>query len=88
MLKKFDYEKHPDAKKLVQTEASNHIPEWRRRYKPIAPVFQEPDQNAGTTALPEKKGKRPRRPKRQEAETDSTVEQLSIIPARKEDFLP
>lgn len=28
-LKKFDYSRHPDAKKLVKRKAAQHMPEWR-----------------------------------------------------------
>lgn len=88
MLHKFDYEKHPDAKKLVQSNATDHVPEWRQRYKPIFKEPAAPMEPSGAVPLPEKKSKRPRRPKREETYADSNAEQLSIIPARKEDLLP
>ncbi len=35
---KFDYTLHPESKKLKESRASDHIPQWRRN-----PETQEPD---------------------------------------------
>lgn len=36
-LKKFDYSRHPDAKKLVKRKAAQHIPEWRVEQEKASP---------------------------------------------------
>lgn len=59
---KYDYSKHPEAKKLRPSKASSHVPDWRaaqekkRQSKPPAKKAVPPEEPAQGTAQQGKKG--------------------------------
>lgn len=61
---KYDYTLHPESRKLKESRASDHIPEWRR-----LPESPEPD--FSRLVKPEPKQKKPKAPKKAPAPADA-----------------
>ena len=83
---KYDYTLHPESRKLKESRASDHIPEWRR-----LPESPEPD--FSRLMKPEMKQKKPKAPRKNPAPADAaptgpspewTDEQPAFIPADRD----
>ncbi len=61
---KYDYTLHPESRKLKESRASDHIPEWRRN-----PESPEPD--FSRLMKPEPKQKKPKTPRKNPAPADA-----------------
>ena len=96
-LKKFDYSRHPDSKKLVKRKAAEHIPEWRQKQEEAAAkktVFSPPvDLPAQSVDPPARKAKPQRQspPKLPKVDPDTGEIQeqpdAKVTQIKKEDIL-
>jgi type IV secretion system protein VirD4 len=82
---KYDYSKHPEAKKLRSCKASSHVPEWRRKQQKQAvakPTVNKPTvkkaKPAATAPAPEEKPA-------QKAATAITITTKESIMAKKKE---
>ncbi len=76
-VNKFDYSKHPEAKKLQASKASAHIPEWKKNLEQSDIDAQESEDKA----KPPKKRK-PAKPK-----APKPVAKSQIVTATKDSIL-
>ena len=82
-VKKFDYTKHPEAKKLRDCNARNYVPNWRlERERPVV-VMDMLDVNDDVSAIPTVKAVK-RKPKESPGSTPSPSAPLCETPQKQE----
>lgn len=83
-VNKFDYSKHPEAKKLRPSKASSHIPEWRKVVEEAHAVFSPQVKDTPVATPPKRKATRPSKPISKEKIVTASKDSILSKP-KKED---